>query len=49
MECKNLYDTMVSSTAPIGVGYHGLIYWLILRRCFGSSGGVPIVKAVTNI
>lgn len=52
MQYKNLCGAIITPLSPIGskcFSYHDLLYWLVLRGCFASSGGVPIVKAVTNI
>ena len=52
MDYKNLYGVMMSASSPISsksISYHTVLHWLIFKKCFGTSGGKPIVNEVFNI
>lgn len=52
MEHKHIYTSKITPLSPAGfegISYMAFVNWLILRGCFSASGGVPVIKAVTNI
>lgn len=52
MKHKQIYTSKITPLSPVGfngVSYMDFVNWLILRGCFGETGGVPIIKAVINI
>ena len=52
MEYNDVCGAVICPSAPVVMkclSYTDFVNWLIMRGCFSASGGVPIVKAVTNI